>query len=90
MEEDDIKLSASMFENIEDNPIKKIWKHRYERMSAANKKCLNEEYRMVELDDPEYHGYWLLIPADGSVALRDSIDREILADLIRAAERETN
>lgn len=86
IEEDAIKLSATMFENIEDVTIKKIWNHHYERMSEENKRCLNEEYRMVSLDDPEYHGSWLLIPADGSVALRDSIDREIIADIIREAE----
>jgi hypothetical protein len=87
IEEDDIKLSASMFENIEDVTIKRITKYNYDKMSEENKERLIKEYRVKPLLDPEFDGYWMLIPADGSVALRDSIDREIIADLIREAEK---
>jgi hypothetical protein len=47
---------------IESITTYRISNHDYDMMSVEEKKRLISHYRMISLNDPDFDGYWMLIP----------------------------
>ena len=57
-----IENKSAPLAGIEDYSIKRISNADYELLTADEKVTILKQYRMISLDDPDFYGFWMLIP----------------------------
>ena len=62
------ELDAQLIDKIEVFTAFRISNAVYEDMTTPEKTLLMDNYRMFTLDDPDFAGFWLLVPKGGNTS----------------------